>query len=73
MLFNSYIFIFIFLPIALIGWYGLNRLGKYKTASLFLAGMSLWFYGYFNVHYLAVILCSIGPQSATIVFPVIAI
>ena len=59
MLFNSYIFIFIFLPIALIGWYGLNRLGKYKTASLFLAGMSLWFYGYFNVRYLAVILCSI--------------
>ena len=60
MLFNSYIFIFIFLPIALIGWYGLNRLGKYKTASLFLAGMSLWFYGYFNASYLAVILCSIG-------------
>ena len=59
MLFNSYIFIFIFLPIALIGWYGLNRLGKYKTASLFLAGMSLWFYGYFNASYLAVILCSI--------------
>lgn len=60
MLFNSYIFIFIFLPIALIGWYGLNRFGHYKPAGLFLAGMSLWFYGYFNVHYLAIILCSIG-------------
>jgi len=60
MLFNSYIFIFIFLPIALLGWYGLNRLGRYKLASLFLSAMSLWFYAYFNVRYLAIILCSIG-------------
>lgn len=60
MLFNSYIFIFIFLPLALIGWYGLNRLGRYKLASLFLSAMSLWFYAYFNVRYLAIILCSIG-------------
>ena len=60
MLFNSYIFIFIFLPIALIGWYGLNRLGRYKLASFFLSAMSLWFYAYFNVSYLAIILCSIG-------------
>ena len=60
MLFNSYIFIFIFLPVALIGWYGLNKLGWYKPASLFLSAMSLWFYAYFNVRYLAIILCSIG-------------
>lgn len=60
MLFNSYIFIFIFLPLVLLGWYGLNHYGKYALANLFLAGMSLWFYGYFNVSYLAVILCSIG-------------
>lgn len=59
MLFNSYIFIFIFLPLTLLGWYGINRLGKYRLASLFLAGMSLWFYAYFNVRYLAIILCSI--------------
>lgn len=60
MLFNSYIFIFLFLPAVLIGWYGLNRLKQYKLANLFLAGMSLWFYGYFNVYYLAIILSSIG-------------
>lgn len=60
MLFNSYIFIFIFLPLTLLGWYGLNRLGKYTYANVFLAGMSLWFYGYFNVYYLAIILCSIA-------------
>ncbi len=60
MLFNSYIFIFIFLPLVLLGWYGLNRYGKYALANLFLACMSLWFYGYFNVRYLAIILSSIG-------------
>jgi alginate O-acetyltransferase complex protein AlgI len=60
MLFNSYIFIFIFLPLVLIGWYGLNFYKKYQLANLFLAIMSLWFYGYFNASYLAIILVSIG-------------
>lgn len=59
MLFNSYIFIFIFLPAALFGWYALNRLQKYQSAQIFLSGMSLWFYGYFNAYYLAVIVASI--------------
>ena len=60
MLFNSYIFIFIFLPLTLLGWYALNLHKKYLTANVFLACMSLWFYGYFNVYYLAIILSSIG-------------
>lgn len=60
MLFNSYIFIFLFLPLALIGWYGLNNRKKYTAANVFLAAMSLWFYAYFNVRYLAIILSSIG-------------
>lgn len=59
MLFNSYIFIFVFLPLTLIGWYTLNKIKAYKAAGLFLTGMSLWFYGYFNVSYLALILASI--------------
>lgn len=59
MLFNSYIFIFLFLPIALTGWYLLNRYKFYEPARLFLAGMSLWFYGYFNIYYLSVIVVSI--------------
>lgn len=59
MLFNSYIFIFLFLPLTLTGWYLLNRLKAYEPAKFFLAGMSLWFYGYFNVYYLAVIIVSI--------------
>ncbi len=59
MLFNSYIFILIFLPLVLLGWYGLNKLQKYQLAQLFLAGMSLWFYGYFNIYYLLIIVLSI--------------
>lgn len=59
MLFNSFIFIFIFLPLTLIGWYGLNRYKHYETAKLFLTCMSLWFYGYFNPYYLAIIIVSI--------------
>lgn len=59
MLFNSYIFIFLFLPLALLGWYGLNKIKAYELAKLYIAGMSLWFYGYFNVYYLAIIVISI--------------
>lgn len=59
MLFNSYIFIFIFLPLALLGWYGLNRIKQYELAKVFLAAMSLWFYAYFNTWYLLIIVISI--------------
>lgn len=60
MLFNSYIFIFIFLPLTLLGWYLFNHLKAYGLAKLYLAGMSLWFYGYFNSYYLAIIVVSIA-------------
>lgn len=59
MLFNSYIFVFIFLPAVLLGWYGLNKVKKYELAKIFLTGMSLWFYGYFNTYYLLIIVFSI--------------
>lgn len=60
MLFNSYIFIFLFLPIVLLGWYGLNRISAYKLAMIFLSGMSLWFYAFFNPAYLWIIVASLG-------------
>lgn len=60
MQFNSYIFIFLFLPLVLLLWYGLNHIKCYRLAGIFLAGMSLWFYGYFNTYYLAIILVSMG-------------
>lgn len=59
MLFNSYIFIFVFLPLVLLGWHGLNHFKKFKLAQCVVIAMSLWFYGYFNYSYIAMILCSI--------------
>ena len=58
MLFNSYLFIFIFLPLVLIGWFSLNKIKKHKIAEIFLIGMSLWFYAYFNFYYLFIIVGS---------------
>lgn len=58
MLFNSYIFIFLFLPITLLGYYVLNHFNC-RISNLFLIGMSLWFYGYFNPSYLLIICSSI--------------
>ena len=59
MQFNSYIFILCFLPLTIIGYFGLNKLGRDRLAKLFLLAMSLWFYGYFNVSYLFIICGSI--------------
>ena len=42
------------------GYFLLNHFHKYQLAKVFLLGMSLWFYSYFNVKYLPVILLSIG-------------
>lgn len=60
MLFNSYIFVFLFLPVVLLGWHGLNHFGRYRLAQLFVILMSLWFYGYFRCQYLFIILASIA-------------
>ena len=60
MLFNSYIFVFLFFPICLFGYYGLLHLQKAGAARLFLVAMSFWFYGFFNVSYLIVMTGSIA-------------
>lgn len=60
MLFNSYIFIFLFLPISLAGYFLLNKAKHYEPAKWFLTGMSLWFYAYFNISYLGIILFSMA-------------
>ena len=64
MLFNSYLFILLFLPFSVCGYFALNRFGKYKAASAFLLLMSLWFYAYFNPKYLILILLSIALNYA---------
>lgn len=60
MLFNSYEFIFLFLPITLILYFWLNRYGKNKLAKAWLVIASLYFYSYFNRMYLILIGISIG-------------
>lgn len=55
MLFNSYSFIFLFLPLALVGYFGLGRAGKQKAAVFFLLVMSLWFAGFGRIYNLAVL------------------
>ncbi len=58
MLFHSYFFIFVFLPLSLVGWYLTNRLKRFKLAQGYLIGMSLWFYAWYNVSFLWVMLGS---------------
>ncbi|MDE5939133.1 MAG: MBOAT family protein [Lachnospiraceae bacterium] len=60
MLFNSYIFVFVFFPICLLGYYVLLQKGKPGGTKVFLTAMSLWFYGYFNLSYLLIMVCSIA-------------
>lgn len=57
--FNSYIFVCIFLPLTLLGYFFLQEKKQSKLAKVWLVGMSLWFYGYFNYSYLVLIIFSI--------------
>lgn len=53
MLFNSYIFIFLFFPVCFAGfWFLAPKRGGFP-ARLWLIGFSLWFYAYYNVRYFA--------------------
>ena len=64
MLFNSYIFIFAFLPITLVGYFCINRWGKFMAGKVWLIVASLVFYAYFNVAYLPIIVVSIAGNYA---------
>ncbi len=59
MLFNSYIFLLLFLPLVIVGYFLLNHFKLYRPAMIFLLCMSLWFYGYFNTYYLFIMITSI--------------
>ena len=58
MLFNSYIFLFAFLPLTLAVFYGLSAAGGAKAAKLWLILASLVYYGWWNPNYVFLILCS---------------
>lgn len=59
MLFNSYIFILLFLGLCIAGYFALNHFRKYNLAMVFLLGMSFWFYGYNNIYYLGILIFSV--------------
>lgn len=55
MLFNSLVFIGLFLPITLIGWYGFQKLENPLWARSFLVAASFVFYGYYNPWYVLIL------------------
>jgi D-alanyl-lipoteichoic acid acyltransferase DltB (MBOAT superfamily) len=59
MLFNSYAFIFAFLPIALLGYYLLARWND-KAAKIWMIAASFYFYSYWSLKNLPILLTSIG-------------
>jgi len=63
MLFNSYVFIFGFLPVVLLGFFWLGRM-SHAYAAGWLALASLFFYGYWNPAYVGLLLGSIISNYA---------
>ena len=59
MLFNSYAFLFLFLPVALAGYYGLARLGP-RFAAAWLAAASLAFYAWTDARLIVLLGASIA-------------
>lgn len=83
MLFNSYIFIFLFLPISLAIFYLLKKKNFEKLTSIWLILSSLFFYGWWNPKYLFLIIISIifnyfigtilrnNPKKFTLIFGIL--
>ena len=73
MIFSTYIFTFVFLPVVLILYFGISRYVSRKVQHLLLIFASLVFYGYNHISYVWLILISIsvnyimatGVQNAT--------
>ncbi len=59
MLFNSYEFIFVFLPVTLFVFYRIGGMGHHQVAIAWLVGASLFFYAWWNPAYVGLILFSV--------------
>lgn len=59
MLFNSYPFLLLFLPVTLAGFFGLARLDR-RAAASWLTAASLFFYGWWNPSFVALLAASIA-------------
>ena len=60
MLFNSYEFLFFFLPAALLGYFGLGCTSHSRLANLWLVLASLFFYAWWDISFLPILLVSIA-------------
>lgn len=58
MLFNSYVFIFFFLPVTLLVFFQLGKANA-KLAAGWLAAASVFFYGWWNPAYVALLVVSV--------------
>ena len=58
MLFNSYAFIFAFFPVVFVGFYLLGQ-RSHALSCLWLAAVSLFFYGWWDVHFVGILLGSL--------------
>ena len=63
MLFNSYEFIFGYLPLTLAGFFLLAR-NSHRLAALWLAAASLFFYGWWNPVFVLLVMASITANYA---------
>lgn len=64
MLFNSYFFIFVFLPLTLYGFFKLGTITSNKACLIWLVLTSFVFYGWFNPYFLFIIVFSIVVNAA---------
>ncbi|SYX86452.1 MBOAT family O-acyltransferase [Paenibacillus alvei] len=59
MLFNSFEFLFAFLPVVLVIYFLLNAMKVFRISDFFLVGCSLFFYAWWNISYLPILLTSL--------------
>ena len=59
MLFNSYLFVFVFLPFTAIIYYIISQLNLIRFAKIWLISASIFFYSYWNIKYLLLLMISI--------------
>lgn len=64
--FHSYIFIFLFLPMVLVGYFGLQHFKLNKCAQGYLVLMSMWFYGYQSIACLVLLVVSVVVNYALV-------
>ncbi|MEA2666682.1 MAG: alginate O-acetyltransferase complex protein AlgI [Candidatus Eremiobacteraeota bacterium] len=60
MLFNSYVFLFAFLPVVLAVFFALGHAGRRRAATVWLVLASLYFYAYWNLAYVPLLLGSLA-------------